>query len=569
MPTGTPTKMKKCAICGELFLPAKPSSRICSKSHYANCPICKKPIEWNTTRAVEPCSAECKKQMRKLRSLEKYGVEHPMQCKAVQEHHKEAMRKKYGVDSPLQSKEIKDKVIATNRAKFGTDWALSNDEVKEKAMATMTERYGASTTLQSDELRAKVQSTMIERYGELNPSKVEEIRHKVEQTNLERYGTANPMQNSEIAQRSVEHRTTPLDEIWNKSKQTWLTTLGVDNPSKSPAVIDKITSTFLRRYGVVRAINVPEFREKMRQTMIARYGVPDYSMTDEFRQSQKFRISQTNKQFSALLLDQGIENSFEFQIGLKSYDIKIANSNTLIELDPTYTHNVIGNHWNTAGLPANYHRDKTQLAESEGYRCIHVFDWDNWTPIVNMLLPKKRVYARECTIYRLNKNVGDEFLQNYHIQGTCRGQLLYLGLVYEGELLQVMTFGKSRFDKNYDVELLRLCTKPGVVVVGGASKLFSYATNEYGLSKIISYCDRAKFNGDVYTRIGMQLKRITPPQEIWSKGSNRITANLLRARGYDQLFGTNYGKGTSNEALMLQDGWLPIFDCGQKVFVYD
>ena len=36
MPTGTPTKMKKCSICGDLFLPKKPSSRICPKDHFSN-----------------------------------------------------------------------------------------------------------------------------------------------------------------------------------------------------------------------------------------------------------------------------------------------------------------------------------------------------------------------------------------------------------------------------------------------------------------------------------------------------------------------------------------------------
>ena len=66
----------------------------------------------------------------------------------------------------------------------------------------------------------------------------------------------------------------------------------------------------------------------------------------------------------------------------------------------------------------------------------------------------------------------------------------------------------------------------------------------------------------------MKFLTWTEPQEIWSKGTQKITANLLRARGYDQLFGTNYGKGTSNDQLMLEHGWLPVYDCGQKVYVY-
>lgn len=367
-----------------------------------------------------------------------------------------------------------------------------------------------------------------------------------------------------------------------RSKLTAATSIeryGCAAPGNNPVACSKREETMLKKYGVKYAMQSSEIREKARDSLIERYGVANVANVPEILECRTASveaywrahgpISKLNKEFAERLKAIGIDVVMEYRIATKFYDLKLKDSNVLIEIDPTYTHNIIGNHWGD-GVDKYYHRDKSQLAEEDGYRCIHVFDWDDLEKIIQLLAkPTRRVFARKCTIYRLNKNVGDEFLQQYHIQGTCRGQLLYLGLVYEGELLQVMTFGKSRFDKNYDVELLRLCTKPGVVVVGGASKLFSYATNEYGLSKIISYCDRAKFNGDVYTRIGMQLKRITPPQEIWSKSTNRITANLLRARGYDQLFGTNYGKGTSNEALMLQDGWLPIFDCGQKVFVYD
>lgn len=131
-----------------------------------------------------------------------------------------------------------------------------------------------------------------------------------------------------------------------------------------------------------------------------------------------------------------------------------------------------------------------------------------------------------------------------------------------------MTFGKPRYNKNYAVEILRFATLPGYRVIGGASKLFKYFVKTFEIDSIISYCDLSKFNGDVYEKIGMTYLRSTQPQEIWSKGTKKITANFLRQRGYDQLFGTNYGKGTSNEQLMLENGWLPVYDCGQSVYVY-
>lgn len=32
-------------------------------------------------------------------------------------------------------------------------------------------------------------------------------------------------------------------------------------------------------------------------------------------------------------------------------------------------------------------------------------------------------------------------------------------------------------------------------------------------------------------------------------------------------FHTNYRKGTSNEQLMIDYGWLPVYDCGQAIYL--
>ena len=560
MPTGKPTKYKKCIICGKLFLPSKPSNRICSDTHYANCPICGKQMIWNTTRKVEPCSKKCRKENTRRHYIEKYGVDHPMKCKQVQENHKAAMLEKYGVEHALQSEELKAKVSATIQQKYGTNWALENVDIRNKAKETMLKRYGGQTTLQSNILKNKYKQTMLKKYGRDDPAKIEQFRKKIEQTNINRFGVPNPMMNSEISKKSSDTRHTNISEITKAIKQTLISRYGVDNPAKIPEVREKISRKLKSAY--------PSFKDKMILTNIERYGVPYYCMTDECKELQGQIISSTNRKFGDLLSKNSISYELEHRIENNSYDINITNKNILIEIDPTYTHNTVGNHWNK-GLDRYYHSNKTKLAEDNGFRCIHIWDWDNWNDIINMIKPTKNViYARKCTVYKINKNVGDEFLNRYHIQGTCRGQLLYLGLVYDNELVEIMTFGQPRYDKHFDVELMRLCTKSDTRVIGGASKLFSYATSEYGLSNIISYCDRSKFSGEVYEKLGMKLIRITPPQEIWSKGTEHITANLLRLRGYDQLFKTNYGKGVSNEELMLKAGWLPVYDCGQRVYAF-
>ena len=565
MPTGVPTKMKPCKICGDMFLPEKPSSKICAKSHYLPCPICGNIIEWNTTRAIEPCSKECRREATRRKNLEKYGVEHPMQSKQVQANHRQAMLDKYGVASPLQSEEIRNRVMQTNRERFGTDWALGSQHVLDKSKDTMLQRYGTEYAMQSDQVREKSRQTCLERYGVEHAIECSEIRQRSLNAMIEKFGVPYALMVPEIAERVSDKRKECAEQILEKAKKTWLDNLGVDNLSKSPQEVDKITQAFISEYGFKRAIQLPEFRHKMIDTMIARYGVEYYTKS---KQIDDITISNINKKFSERLYELGIQHEIEFYLSNNIYDIRLLDERTLIEIDPTYTHNAIGNHWDSEGVAQGYHLSETKLANQSGYRCIHIFDWDDQEKILNMLIPKKAIHARKCDIFILKQKVANDFLDEYDLQGKCRGQVLCLGLVYEGQLYQVMTFGRARYDKKFEVELLRLCTKPGYTVVGGASRLFKFAVNTYEIESVISYCDLSKFNGDIHEQMGMHLLRTSPPQEVWSRGVEKITANLLRQRGYDQLFGTSYGKGTSNELLMLQNGWLPVYDCGQAVFEY-
>lgn len=433
---------------------------------------------------------------------------------------------------------------------------------------TMMKKYGAPTTLQSESLSKKVKETVKSKYGVDNAMQSKEIQTKAAQTNIDRYGCPNPMSNEEIAKKSAATRSENMDEIVQHIKQAWMKKYGVDNVSKCPEIIDKITDTFMKRYGVKRAISVPEFRQKMINTMLKRYDAPWYIQSADYRSKDNFKNSKINELFASKLQENDIEFEQEYRIDFKNYDFYVPKFKALIEINPSYTHNVIGNHWNKNGIDKDYHSERSKLAKANGLKCIHIFDWDNWETIINMLMPRKVIYARQCKILKLYQDVADDFLSKYHLQGTCRGQDVCLGLVQDNELYMVMTFGKPRYNNNYAAELLRLATRPGYSVVGGASKLFNYFVKTFEIDSIISYCDLSKFSGDVYEKIGMTYLKCTPPQEIWSKDNQRITANLLRQRGYDQLFGTDYGKGTSNEQLMLDHGWLPVYDCGQAVYTY-
>lgn len=415
----------------------------------------------------------------------------------------------------------------------------------------------------------KKRKTNLERYGTEYAVQSKAIKEKIEKTNLRKYGTTNPMGNKDVSTKSRKSRKTSYKESHEKARKTCLERYGVDNPFKSEDIKKKIKANNKSKYGFESSMKCKEANQKIIEANIKRYGIDRNCDNTKSKEDQDRIISDTDRKFVDEIAKLGITYSFDHMIDSFSYDICLEDQKILIDIDHTCKNSTYGNEDNGhTVVSADYHLKKTKLANAYGYRVIHIFDWDNKDKIIQSLMPKKRVYARQCSIYMLKPSVARQFTAKYHLQGSCRGQACCLGLVKDDELLEVMTFGNPRYNKKYDYELLRLCTKFGYEVIGGASKLFSFATKYFEISNIISYCDYSKFNGLVYSRMGMTLSKITPPQEVWSRDKQFVSANLLRELGYDQLFGKDYGKGASNELLMLINGWLPVFDCGQKVFEY-
>ena len=351
---------------------------------------------------------------------------------------------------------------------------------------------------------------------------------QIKKTKLEKYGNEN-YNNRELATITYKDKT------------------GYDNPRKNPEVIKKITT-------------------KASKTILEKYGVPYYCLTDDCIKSLKIKDSKPNLDFKQLLIKNNInilDDNVEFTIQNRNYDFKI--DNYLIEINPFATHNST---WGIHGkaLPKDYHFNKTKLAIDNGYRCINIWDWDDSQKIINVFLnEKEKVQARKCEIKEITQKESKEFINKYHIQNYAKAKI-NIGLFYKEELISIMTFSKPRYNKNYEYELIRYCSNKSII--GGVEKLFKYFIEKYSPNSIISYCDNSKFIGDTYLKLNFKLKTFGRPSKHWynHKIKMHITDNLLRQRGFDQLFGTSYGKGTSNRELMLEHGFVEIYDAGQSVY---
>ena len=393
------------------------------------------------------------------------------------------------------------------------------------------------------------ESTNMKLYGVKNAYQSEEIKEKCKQTKLEKYG----------------------DENYNNCKKhtnTLIEKYGVS----SPALLEKSKITLMKNYGVTSPMKSDLIKDKVKETNMKKYGVPFFVMTEEYKLSNGFTISKINQRFSELLSKNNIEHELEFNISCKSFDFHILNTNILLEINPTYTHNSTNSCWfnnyEKPPISSDYHFNKSKLAKENGYHCIHIFDWDDIDKIINILKPKEAIPARKCEVKDVSKEDCKAFEMKNHLQGYCNHQDIRLGLYYNNELVQLMTFGKPRYNKNYEYELIRLCSSESYAIIGGSEKLFKYFIEKYSPSSIISYCDDAKFNGNVYSKLGFEMKSYGSPSKHWWNGERHITDNLLRQQGFDRLFNASYGKGTSNEQLMLEHGFVEIYDCGQSTYVW-
>lgn len=179
-----------------------------------------------------------------------------------------------------------------------------------------------------------------------------------------------------------------------------------------------------------------------------------------------------------------------------------------------------------------------------------------------------KLHARKCHIKDLSKDSKTirNFLNDNHQQKWCRGNKVAIGLYYENELVQLMTFGKPRFNRNFDWEMIRECSKKNTVIRGGTSKLFKYFIKNHDPENIIVYTDVTNTHlmndNDHYVK-HLNFERLKNPRkakiERWisevfprEDGYGRdYSATSITHYGPDRMLGTKLGfnNGTNSEIM--------------------
>ena len=163
----------------------------------------------------------------------------------------------------------------------------------------------------------------------------------------------------------------------------------------------------------------------------------------------------------------------------------------------------------------------------------------------------ERIYARSCKIYEINNEEKKKFLNENHIQGKD-SSTIYYGLKHDDKIVAVMTFCKSRYNKNYDWELSRFACAKNLTVVGGFSKLLKYFRIKHS-GTIISYADRCLSEGNVYSKNGFKLIKINAP------GARYVNLKISQKRLHRSNVRNKQNK----------DDYRIIWDCGILTYVIE
>ena len=441
------------------------------------------------------------------------------------------------------------------------------------------------------ECKTKIKKTRSEKYGAYSPA---DWLERTKQTRLERYGNpnyVNPNKSKETkSKRYGDYRYAHVDTMRQKSFEKY----GVDWPTKSDEYKNRmLEKTYARLTNKqVKCIDSFEtFKELYKSKKPFHWKCEKCGTEFEAKiingnwnlvYSNYVRcptcypyneLTGTSNKEKALgefiknIYNGNIEFNSKSIISPYELGIYIPEKKLAIEFDGLYWHSNIN-------VDKDYHLMKTERCEAKGIQLIHIFEdeWDFQQDIVKSRLKnlfgiyEKTIYARKCEVKHISPKTVKKFLQSTHIQGYSSASVNY-GLYYDNLLIAVMTFGKSRFNKNYDWELIRFSTLQNYHIIGGAGKLLKAFEKEYRPKTLISYADRRWSLGKLYQALGFSKIGVSQPNYWYMKTNNLRRESRMKYQKFMlSAVLDNFNPDLTEYENMLNNNYVRIYDCGNLVF---
>jgi len=585
------------------------------------CVKCGSKIEYDKIGKVHcrQCVIQIANEKREKTNLKKYGGKSPNSSDQILRKTRETKKRKYGSETWNNSQKAKE----TNLERYGVEHPAQSDEVKMKTIKTNLERYGEEHVFQASTTKEKIKNAMNERYGVDHPMYSSKIKQKQEQTNLSRFGSKNVFQSDTIKEKISNTKSIRYgNQNFNnreKTKETNLERYGVENVSQSNNIRNTIIRNNLETYGVkypiqleeIQALRIASFKENKRKNLLKSFNDEQLHLLDnidllyrehidnqrsiiylaskygfssnflrQFLEEKGYKLevfrtfSKGEKDFADLLekvFGFGIIQNDRTILAPKEIDIYIPESKLGIEYHGSYWHSVDDEDVN------NSHISKFLLSKEKGIRLLQLFDReiDNKKEIVLSMIANhiksdmiKQIHARKCVVKEINSSQYKDFCNKNHMQGYTPASIK-IGLFFKEELVSVMSFGKSRFSKKHQYEMIRFCNKLYHNVTGAMSKLFSNFVRNYDPETIVTYADARFFNGESYKNLGFEFSHHTLPNYWYvSSKTDELESRIKYQKHKLQDLLENFDPKCTEKKNMIDNGYRIAYDAGNLVYTW-
>lgn len=541
-------ELRICKICNQEFYATNGMQLICKRPHYATCVVCGKVFEIPVARLSASdkaacCSRKCSAALRKGTCQSKYGGNAPAASETVRAKMQDTNMQRFGVPFAAQSPEVMERSRETSRSRYGVDYFLQTKEAQEALNAACERKFNCSWPSQAAEVKSKCKQTSMIRYGVEYPMQAKSIKHHMLRTRMGKDVSEflkfreNPAQYIEELQ--LDHKPT----IYELSQLLDIATCTVGQTLHDAGCIDLVKlKVSVMEQEVVDAIH--EIDPTIQIDMHRRDLIPP-----------------------------------------KELDIYLPEFKVAIECNPTATHNSTINVFDDSPSEISkwYHRDKSLECSNKGIFLFHIFgpEWKLKQGVIISMLRNlvkhntDKLYARKCQVVEVSASDCRKFLEANHRQGVVNSPVR-LGLTYESNLVAVMTFSKLRHglkassDDSTYWELVRFCSLQGLTVVGGAAKLFSRFLKTHPNCSVRSFSDIAHTQGNIYEKLGFKQIRISDPNYIWVDIVTDMYYTRYQTQKHElpKLFDEEIDPSLTEHDIMVQHGFVQVFDCGNIVWEY-
>jgi hypothetical protein len=430
-----------------------------------------------------------------------------------------------------------------------------------KKFKSITQGYGfcgraATCACANAAISAKVTETK----SQLTAEQQLAINHKRAATNLQTYGVTNAGQ---TAHALAQHATYYSSKIKTVKLPAQTPYQRLNQKFKQVANIEFATSE--QEYTGVSNQTYYKFNCNSCNNVFSDYidngHVPKCKICNPYIPVYTSAQEQEVYDFVCSTVDCTVIQSDRTTINPYEIDILIPSLKIAIEYCGLYWHSEMHK------IEPAYHLNKLKLCQAQGYRLVTIFE-DEWltkrsiviSRLKSILGESDRYQARKCKVEKVSHSLAKEFVEKHHIQGHAVFKVAF----YQGKLLAVMTFGKPRYDRTADYELIRYCSTGNVI--GGASKLLSAFVKEHNPASIVSYCDLRWGTGQVYNKLGfLATAQAIKPSYSYTDFTQRFHRSKFTKKS---LITNQLDLLKTERQLMIDKKLYRIWDCGHAKWIW-